>query len=100
VAAKDTGRNTLTVSGEEALYAPALTVRDINLIACDSLSPGRRLFVKTRYLQKEQPAFVEQTGSGSVRVIFEKPQRALTPGQAAVFYDGDVVVGGGTICSV
>ena len=100
VAARDTARNTLTAAGEEALYAGALTVRDINLIACDTLDRPLRLFVKTRYLQREQAAVVEQTGPDSVRVEFDKPQRALTPGQAAVFYDGDVVVGGGAIHSV
>jgi tRNA-specific 2-thiouridylase len=41
---------------------------------------------------------VEQTGPDTIRAEFEEPQRAITPGQAAVFYDGDVVVGGGTIC--
>jgi tRNA-specific 2-thiouridylase len=53
--------------------------------------------VKTRYLQQEQSAMVEQSGPGTIRVEFDEPQRAVTPGQAAVFYDGGIVVGGGTI---
>jgi tRNA-specific 2-thiouridylase len=53
-----------------------------------------------RYLQSEQWAQVEQTGGDAVKVVFEKPQRAVCPGQAAVFYDGDYVVGGGTIKDV
>jgi tRNA-specific 2-thiouridylase len=53
--------------------------------------------VKTRYLQAEQAAVVEQTGEDRARIVFDQPQRAITPGQAAVFYDGGYVVGGGTI---
>ena len=50
-----------------------------------------------RYRQKEQPATVLQTGPGELRVVFDQPQRAVTPGQSLVLYDGDVVVGGGKI---
>ncbi|MDR2500498.1 MAG: tRNA 2-thiouridine(34) synthase MnmA [Treponema sp.] len=100
VAAKNSADNTLVAGDESSLYEKTLETRRINLIACDNLDRPRRLAVKTRYLQQEQPALVVQTGPDSVRVEFERPQRALTPGQAAVFYDGDVVVGGGTICSV
>jgi len=53
--------------------------------------------VKTRYLQAAQIAVAEQIGEGSLHIEFETPQRAITPGQAAVMYDGDIVVGGGTI---
>ena len=56
-----------------------------------------RLKAKVRYRQQEQPCVVEQTGEDTVRVIFDQPQRAITPGQMVVFYDGDVVVGGGVI---
>jgi tRNA-specific 2-thiouridylase len=97
VAAKDTDANTLVVGGDESLYSARFTARQINLIACDDLFRARRLTVRIRYLQKEQWASVEQTGPDTVRVEFEEPQRAITPGQAAVFYDGDTVVGGGTI---
>jgi tRNA-specific 2-thiouridylase len=55
--------------------------------------------VKTRYLQAEQPALVEQLDETRIHIEFDTPQRAITPGQAAVCYDGDVVVCGGTILS-
>jgi tRNA-specific 2-thiouridylase len=97
-AAKDIAANTLVVGGESSLYSAGFTARHVNLIACENLFQAQRLTVKTRYLQKEQWALVEQTGPDTVRVDFEKPQRAITSGQAAVFYDGDTVVGGGTIC--
>jgi tRNA-specific 2-thiouridylase len=97
VTAKNRETNTLVVGPESSLYSKTLTADRINLIACPSIPRPLRLKVKTRYLQTEQWALVEQTGPGAVHVEFEEPQRAITPGQAAVFYDGDIVVGGGTI---
>ena len=96
-AAKNTATNTLVIGEESSLYSKTLNAGRINLIACENLFSGLRLGVKTRYLQKENYALVEQTGPDTIRADFEKPQRAVTPGQAAVFYDGDIVVGGGTI---
>jgi tRNA-specific 2-thiouridylase len=89
--------NTLVVGGESSLYSASFIARQINLIACENLFQPQRLAVKVRYLQKEQYALVVQTGPDAIKVDFEHPQRAITPGQAAVFYDGDTVVGGGTI---
>jgi tRNA-specific 2-thiouridylase len=97
VAAKNRADNTLTLGDESSLYTTCLDAKAVNFIACENLAAPARLFVKTRYLQAEQPARVEQTGPGAVHVEFEQPQRAVTPGQAAVFYDGDLVIGGGTI---
>ena len=57
-----------------------------------------RLKVKVRYRQPEQWAVVTQTGLDTAMAEFDEPQRAITKGQSAVFYDGDVVVGGGVIC--
>jgi tRNA-specific 2-thiouridylase len=96
-AAKNSGANLLIVGGETSLYSTSLNARNINLIACENLFQAQRLKVKIRYLQKEQWAHLEQTGPDTIRVDFEEPQRAITPGQAAVFYDGDTIVGGGTI---
>jgi len=56
-----------------------------------------RVKAKVRYRQEEQPAVVTQTGEDSFRVEFDEPQRAITKGQAVVLYDGDTVLGGGTI---
>ena len=97
VSAKDAARNTVTLGPEEALYAKTLAADRINLIACENLEKPMRVTVKTRYLQQEKPAWAFQTGPDEVRVEFDEAQRAITPGQSAVFYDGDVVVGGGII---
>jgi len=97
VTAKNITGNTLVVGEESSLYSKSLTAGKINIIACEDLFQSRRLTVKTRYLQKEQWAVVEQTEEDKVRIEFEEHQKAITPGQAAVFYDGDTVVGGGTI---
>jgi tRNA-specific 2-thiouridylase len=97
VAAKSVAHNTVTLGPDSSLYGTSLVARDINLIACERIERPLRVTVKTRYLQTEEPATVEQTGDDSLRVDFDRPQRAITPGQAAVLYDGDMVVGGGTI---
>ncbi|MCL2271273.1 MAG: tRNA 2-thiouridine(34) synthase MnmA [Treponema sp.] len=97
VIAKNIANNTLAVGGESSLYSASLTAGKINMIACENLFQPQRLAVRTRYQQKEQFATVQQIDQDSVRIDFEEPQRAVTQGQAAVFYDGDTVVGGGTI---
>jgi tRNA-specific 2-thiouridylase len=97
VKAKSAVDNTVTLGAEESLYAKALEAADLNLIAQARLERPLRVSVKTRYLQTEQWATAEQTGEDRLRVEFDKPQRAITRGQAVVLYDGDVVVGGGTI---
>jgi tRNA-specific 2-thiouridylase len=100
VAAKSPEANTLTLDAGEGLYARSLIAGDCNFIACAALDAPRRFRVKTRYLQPEQAALVEPIGPGRIRIDFDEPQRALTPGQAAVLYDGDYVIGGGTIFRV
>ena len=74
-----------------------ISVGDIVLSACDSLEKPEHLSAKIRYNQKEQPATVIQTDKDKLKIIFDEPQRAVTKGQAAVVYDGDTVIGGGTI---
>jgi tRNA-specific 2-thiouridylase len=97
VAAKSVADNTVTLGPDSSLYSKSLVANSINLIACAKLEKPMRVTVKTRYLQIEQPAVAEQIGDDTVHIEFDKPQRAITPGQAAVLYDGDIVVGGGTI---
>jgi tRNA-specific 2-thiouridylase len=97
VAGKSAADNTVTLGPDSSLYTKFLIADQINLIACAELKKPLKVAVKTRYLQAEQDGVAEQTGPGSIRVDFDKPQRAVTPGQAVVFYDGDVAVGGGTI---
>ena len=85
------------MSDNASLFARTFTAAGLNLIPCDHLDGPVRLRAKIRYRMAEQPCTVEQTGPHTVRVTFDEPQRAITPGQTAVFYDGDTVVGGATI---
>ena len=89
------------VLGDNAdLFRRELDVRALNWIAFDRPPARLRAKVKVRYRQTEQPATITVTGEDRVRVCFDAPQRAITAGQAAVFYDGDTVLGGGTIDKV
>ena len=97
VCAKDMQRNTVTVGPGEALFSPALLAGDWNWYPFPTLTAPMRVTVKTRHSQFEQAATVYPEENGFARVEFDQPQRAVTPGQAAVLYDGDTVVGGGTI---
>lgn len=94
---KDMEKNTVTLGSNEDLFSSTLTAGDVNLIACDALTDGESLHARIRYQQKEQPCRVYTTGENQIRVEFETPQRAIARGQALVLYDGDTVVGGGTI---
>ena len=97
VAAKSAETNTVTLGPEESLYSKSLIANDINLVTCSEIKKPMRVMVKTRYLQSAQSALAEQVGEDSLHIEFDAPQRAITPGQAAVMYDGDIVIGGGTI---
>jgi tRNA-specific 2-thiouridylase len=97
VCAKDLEANTVILGPDAGLYSKTLVAGDINLIAVEKMERPLRVRVKTRYLQAEQWATAEQTGEDRIRVEFDEPQRAVTPGQAAVMYDGELVLGGGTI---
>ena len=90
------------VGGEENLYSRTLRARRTNLIAVDDLREPMRVTVKIRHRHEPAPATIEKIASENpadpeILVTFDEPQRAITPGQAAVFYDGDIVVGGGWI---
>ena len=89
--------NAVILSGNESLFARTLTAGELNLIPCDQLSGCVRLRAKIRYRMTEQPCTVEQTGPSTIRLTFDEPQRAITPGQTVVLYDGDTVVGGAVI---
>ena len=94
---KDMEKNTVTLGSNEDLFSSTLTAGDVNLIACDALTDGEALHARIRYQQTEQPCRVYTTGENQIRVEFDTPQRAIARGQALVLYDGDTVVGGGTI---
>ena len=100
VCAKDMEHNTVTVGPNEALFSTTLRAADWNWFPFADLTEPIRVSAKARYNQQPQPATVYPEENGSARVVFDQPQRALTPGQAVVLYDGDLVVGGGTITEV
>ena len=96
---KDIASNTVILGPNDALFQKALLAENCNLIAIDKLEAPLRVTAKTRYRQKDVPAVIEPLANGKIKVTFDEPQRAITPGQAVVFYDGDYVVGGGIIAA-
>lgn len=99
VCAKDMHDNTVTLGPNEALFSKGLVADDWNWLPFPTLTEPVRVTAKTRHSQREQSATVYPGENGNATVIFDEPQRAVTPGQAVVLYDGDMVVGGGTIRS-
>jgi tRNA-uridine 2-sulfurtransferase len=94
----DAAANRVTVGEKELLAARSLVARQVNLPG-EGLRPGRevRCTAKVRYNHAPQPAVASVTGADELTVRFDEPQSAVTPGQAVVLYDGDVVLGGGWI---
>lgn len=97
VVAIDPQQNTITLGTEQDLYRSSLIAQDINLISVLQISRPMHVTAKIRYNQQAEPATVFPVDENTLRVEFAQPQKAVTPGQAVVFYDGDIVVGGGTI---
>ena len=97
---KNMDANTVTLGPNEALYHRSLRAMDWNWVSIPQLSAPMRVLAKARSRMAEQPAWVYPEGNGCARVEFDEPQRAITPGQAVVLYDGDTVIGGGTITEV
>ena len=95
---KDLASGDVVLGPDSALYTHTLTAERMNWISIPQLKQPMRVKAKTRYRQAEQWAAVYPEQHGRVRLEFDVPQRAVTVGQAVVLYDGDVVVGGGTIC--
>ena len=91
------GNNTVVLSENGSLFHRTLWADSPNWIALEGLRGPLRLRAKVRYRMEEQPCTVEQTDGNTLRVRFDEPQRAITPGQSVVFYEDDVVVGGGVI---
>jgi tRNA-specific 2-thiouridylase len=93
----DRASNRVVVGDDVELRSHVCNVRDINWMSFAALESPIRVSVKIRHRHEPAEATVEPLGETSARIQFDEPQRAITPGQAAVFYSGDVVLGGGWI---
>lgn len=90
-------KNELIVGEEDETFRTEMFVNNINLLLIDELSEKMKVSVKTRYSSKEQSATIEMVEKDLIKVIFDEPVQRITPGQSAVFYIDDIVVGGGKI---
>jgi len=90
-------KNELIVGEEKEIFSKEAIADEINLILLDEITKPMEVMAKIRYAAKEAKATIEPIEEGKIRVVFEEPQRAITPGQSIVFYIGDVVLGGGKI---
>ena len=93
----DTENNRVILADDEDLFDKEVMVREFNWITGDAPSEPIRCQAKIRYRHKEQPATATIFADGKARIVFDEPQRAITPGQSAVLYDGEIVLGGGII---
>lgn len=96
----DAENNIVYVDDETGLYNTKFTCNEINLQKIDSLSMPIKARVKIRYKDKGDSATITQVEEDKIEVIFDEPKKSITPGQSAVFYDGDDVIGGGIIDSI
>ena len=92
-------KNELIVGTNEETYQKEMMVNNLNWLLFDNLSKKIEVKVKIRYSTKESNAIIEQVEDDLVKVIFDEPAQRITPGQSAVFYLDDVVLGGGKICN-
>jgi tRNA-specific 2-thiouridylase len=97
VLAIDAQKNRVVVGAQDGLLSREFTAAGVNWIAYDRLPPKVRAHVRIRYRHAEAPATITPTENGRARVVFDEPQRAITPGQATVFYHEEEVIGGGWI---
>jgi tRNA-specific 2-thiouridylase len=97
VVSLDAASNTVVAGPNEVLFRKSLVAENINWVSVAGLEGSTRAEVKIRSRHEGAAATLRPAGEGAVAVEFDEPQRAITPGQAAVFYDGDTVLGGGII---
>jgi tRNA-specific 2-thiouridylase len=95
----DPRNNRIEVAPERALYSTALTVGNVNWMKYESVDNGLQVDVRIRYKDHGGMGRLETLEGGKARVEFAEPRRAVSPGQSAVFYEGDDIVGGGIISS-
>lgn len=89
--------NEVIVGEESELYKKEIFAKDINLLLIDSVNDYMKVQVKTRYSAKSAKALIVMQDENVMRIVFDDPQRAITPGQSVVFYVDDIVLGGGKI---
>lgn len=92
-------KNQVIVGEEKEIYKNEAIVSDINLLLIDEITDKMNVLVKTRYSSREEKATIEKIDKNLIKVCFEKPVPRITPGQSAVFYIDDIVLGGGKILS-
>lgn len=90
-------KNELIVGEHEELFKTEIIVKDVNLLAIDNIKEPIKANTKIRYSSKETPSTIYKIDENAVKIVFDEPVRGATPGQSAVFYDDDVVIGGGKI---
>ena len=93
----DSMKNEVVVGEKEKLYKKEMLVKDINLLLVDEIKEPMEVMVKTRYSANEEKAIISMQDEDTIKVEFEKPALRITPGQSAVFYIDDMVLGGGKI---
>jgi tRNA-specific 2-thiouridylase len=97
VLSMDPEKNRVVVGEDDVLRKTSCEIEGVNWISCDQPRGPLRAFAKIRHKHEPAPATIEPLDAATARVTFDTPQRAITPGQAAVFYSGDVVLGGAWI---
>ena len=93
----DKNKNYVIVGEKEYIYKSEMIVKDINLLLFDKIDNPMKVNVKNRYSSNEEAATIEQIDENTIKVVFDRPVARITPGQSAVFYLDDIVVGGGKI---
>lgn len=89
--------NTITLGRNKDLLRRELIAKDVNLVSVGELREGQRVHAKVRYKDDATPATVYRKGDNAIRLVFDEPKRAITPGQSVVMYDGERLVGGAVI---
>ena len=93
-------KNEVVIGEQSKIFNDTLIAKDLNFIPFDELKEEKRVTAKIRYAASEEPATLIPMEDGTVKVVFDNMVRAITTGQSVVFYDGDIVVGGGVIDKV
>lgn len=97
VARIDAKNNTVVLGEESEVFGKELNAKDVNYCVNNDIKMPTKISAKIRYSAKDAPAILYPMDGKKAKVIFDTPQRAITPGQSVVFYDGDIVLGGGII---